>query len=80
MHTHSSRRPFLFLLRCTVIALMLTPISISHALTASPIEQAFQQAASDFGVPEHLLQALCYMEGHFSTHSGTPSIDGGYGC
>ena len=59
---------------------MLTPISISHALTASPIEQAFQQAASDFGVPEHLLQALCYMEGRFSTHRGTPSIDGGYGC
>ena len=51
-----------------------------RALTISPIEPAFQQAASEFGVPEDLLKALCYMEGGLSMHGGVPSADGGYGC
>lgn len=51
-----------------------------RAMAADPVEQAFQGAADEFGVPENLLKALCYMEGRFSMHGGTPSIDGGYGC
>ncbi len=85
MYKYSSRRQFLFLLHCIVIALILIPASIrikqlDHVLPAGPIARAFQQAASDFGVPVDLLKALCYMEGQFSIHRATPNTDGGYGC
>jgi N-acetyl-anhydromuramyl-L-alanine amidase AmpD len=53
---------------------------IYRALIISPIEPAFQQATSEFGVPEDLLKALCYMEGGLSIHGGVPNADGGYGC
>ncbi|GCE19137.1 N-acetylmuramoyl-L-alanine amidase [Dictyobacter kobayashii] len=50
----------------------------AHA--ANDLNQIFAQAAHEFDVPLPLLKALCYMEGRLSNHSGTPSIDGGYGC
>ncbi len=44
------------------------------------INGAFIRAATESGVPVPLLEALCYMEGRLSSHGGSPSIDGGYGC
>ncbi|HEY7416209.1 MAG TPA: N-acetylmuramoyl-L-alanine amidase, partial [Ktedonobacteraceae bacterium] len=48
--------------------------------TGGKIGSAFDQAASQFGVPSSLLKALCYMEGRLSSHGGSPSIDNGFGC
>ncbi len=78
----SRKRPE-FLRTLFAIMLVFTTMAarpLNPALTTSPIEHTFQQAASDFGVPEKLLKALCYMEGGFSMHGGKPSSDGGYGC
>ncbi len=85
MRKISTRKPFLLSIACTVIMIVLSItcfgiMQVNHANAASSTEQAFQQAAHDFGVPTNLLKALCYMEGRFSMHGGTPSINGGYGC
>jgi len=48
--------------------------------TAGSVKSAFIQASQKFGVPESLLEALCYMEGRLSNHGGSPSIDNGFGC
>ncbi len=50
----------------------------THALTS--IDQAFDAASQEFGVPDSLLKAICYMEGGLSNHDGKPSSDNGYGC
>ncbi len=55
------------------------PLASSHTANQS-LSQAFVSASHDYGVPVPLLQAICYMEGHLSNHSGTPSIDNGFGC
>ena len=44
------------------------------------VNQAFEEAAREFGVPISLLKAICYMEGRLSNNGGSPSIDNGYGC
>lgn len=64
------------------LLLTLSSLSFSHSYAASSpsMNQAFQQASRETGVPVPLLQALCYMEGRLSMHGGTPSIDQGYGC
>ncbi|EFH84050.1 N-acetylmuramoyl-L-alanine amidase [Ktedonobacter racemifer] len=64
------------------LLLTLSSLSFSHSYAASSpsVNQAFQQASHETGVPVPLLQALCYMEGRLSMHDGTPSIDQGYGC
>jgi N-acetyl-anhydromuramyl-L-alanine amidase AmpD len=54
-----------------------TPVA---AMQNQSINAAFDQAASESGVPVALLKALCYMEGRLSNHNGNPSIDSGYGC
>lgn len=50
------------------------------ASTSGKIGSAFDQAASEFGVPSSLLKALCYMEGRLSNHGGSPSVDNGFSC
>jgi N-acetyl-anhydromuramyl-L-alanine amidase AmpD len=53
----------------------------AHPLASSgTIDMAFAQASREFQVPQPLLESICYMEGRLSEHSGSPSIDGGYGC
>jgi len=54
--------------------------SASHAKAAGTLEDAFQQAAHDFAVPENLLKALCQKEAHISVRNGQQSADGAYGC
>lgn len=41
---------------------------------------AFASAARTYGVPQQVLESVCYLEGRFGSHGGKPSIDGGYGC
>ncbi|RII09693.1 N-acetylmuramoyl-L-alanine amidase A [Streptomyces sp. YIM 130001] len=44
-----------------------------------PMNQAFEQAAEDYGVPRDLLTALGYGETHLDGHDGRPSQARGYG-
>jgi N-acetyl-anhydromuramyl-L-alanine amidase AmpD len=58
-----------------------SPVANAQSVsTSGKIGSAFDQAASEFGVPSSLLKALCYMEGRLSNHGGSPSIDNGFGC
>ena len=67
---------------CLAIIMAAWPLihSMQAAKAAGNINQTFDQASQEFGVPSAILKALCYMEGHLSNHGGTPSIDNGYGC
>ncbi|MBS2533368.1 N-acetylmuramoyl-L-alanine amidase [Catenulispora sp. NF23] len=44
------------------------------------VNAAFADAAHAYGVPQQVLESVCYLEGRLSAHSGQPSIDNGYGC
>lgn len=78
------------LLTCTLLAVLLVPVikeqfGISRAQMAragipGSLNQAFEQAAREFGVPPMLLKAICYMEGRLSDQNGEPSVDNGFGC
>ncbi|MFE5241643.1 MULTISPECIES: peptidoglycan-binding protein [unclassified Streptomyces] len=67
----------------TVTALVTT----GHPATAAPaapagagsMNQAFDAAAEEFGVPRDLLAAVGYGETHLDGHGGRPSQDNGYG-
>src|SRR5689334_17563273 len=78
-----SRLPFLVTFTLAVLLMsFMRVVPTVNAQTASPtqIGSAFEQAASEFGVPAPLLKALCYMEGRLSNHGGSPSLDHGFGC
>ncbi|MGH2481565.1 MAG: N-acetylmuramoyl-L-alanine amidase, partial [Ktedonobacteraceae bacterium] len=53
---------------------------VSRAGVSGPLNQAFEQATHEFGVPSALLKAICYMEGRLSDQDGDPSVDNGFGC
>ncbi len=86
MNNIASQKHQLKIVLCflAAIAIIFTTVVGLHwsdqAQASGSLEQAFQGAADEYGVPAPLLKALCYMEGRFSIHNGTPSIDGGYGC
>ncbi|MFE9724101.1 peptidoglycan-binding protein [Streptomyces sp. NPDC005794] len=65
----------------TVTALVATghPAGAAPAATADPMNQAFEQAAEEFGVPRDLLAAVGYGETRLDGHAGRPSQDNGYG-
>jgi N-acetylmuramoyl-L-alanine amidase len=48
--------------------------------TTDSLSADFASAAREFGVPEPLLESICYMEGRLSNNDGEPSIDNGFGC
>jgi hypothetical protein len=52
----------------------------ARAATPSGVNAAFAQAAREYGVPQQVLESVCYLEGRLGAHGGQPSIDGGYGC
>ncbi|TMC18382.1 MAG: N-acetylmuramoyl-L-alanine amidase [Chloroflexi bacterium] len=66
----------------TIAGLQIHAMQDAKATTenAKNVNQAFDQASQQFGVPVALLKAICYMEGRLSNHGSAPSIDGGYGC
>lgn len=76
-------------LKSTVFALLaffVTLTSCAHSLsparaaTSGPINEAFERAARESGVPIAILKAICYMEGRLSDYGGSPSADNGFGC
>jgi N-acetyl-anhydromuramyl-L-alanine amidase AmpD len=65
-----------------VAGLLRGPLSHSKAAAQATgtINQAFDQASQEFGVPVALLKSICQLEGRLSNHAGAASIDGGYTC
>ncbi len=60
--------------------ILIGSFSTDRVHASGSLEQTFTTVSQEFNIPVSLLKAICYMEGRLSTHSGTPSIDGGYGC
>jgi hypothetical protein len=58
-----------------------TPVVVAQATSvpASELREAFDLAASRWGVPVELLMAVGYVESHWEQRGGEPSMDGGYG-
>jgi hypothetical protein len=52
----------------------------AQTTTATGVTAAFAQAAHKYGVPQQVLESVCYLEGRLGAHGGRPSMDGGYGC
>jgi N-acetyl-anhydromuramyl-L-alanine amidase AmpD len=82
---HSRRNAFISLVVLVpLIVELVVGLGVTHAQSASTIpntmNQAFNTASQQFGVPAPLLEAICDMEGQLSEHDGQPSIDNGYGC
>jgi hypothetical protein len=46
---------------------------------ASPLQQAFADAARKYQVPQSVLLGVSYMESRWDSHQGMPSVTGGYG-
>lgn len=63
----------------TVTALLATGSPATAAPADDPMNQAFAQAAEEYGVPRDLLTAVGYGETHLDGHAGRPSQAGGYG-
>src|SRR5258708_18998803 len=59
--------------------ILIGSFSTDRVHASGSLEQTFTTVSQEFNIPVSLLKAICYMEGRLSTHSGTPSIDGGYG-
>ncbi len=77
----SIRLMLFVLLGCTLLFVgWTTQVSTPRAFAAGSLTLAFDHAAQEFGVPSSILKAVCYMEGRLSNHSGSPSVDNGYGC
>ncbi|NUR58130.1 MAG: N-acetylmuramoyl-L-alanine amidase [Catenulispora sp.] len=56
------------------------PARAATPATPAGVNAAFTQAAQKYGVPQPVLESVCYLEGRLGAHGGQPSIDGGYGC
>lgn len=76
-HT-KARASALAALTATVLALTGTP-ALAAPDPGHPMNQAFERAASRFGVPRDLLAAVGYGETRLDGHSGQPSQANGYG-
>jgi N-acetyl-anhydromuramyl-L-alanine amidase AmpD len=74
--------------RAVFVALAATSLTLSsasvvtataHATPESPRQQAYEQAAAEFGVPSAVLLGVSYLESRWDTNGDTPSTAGGYG-
>jgi hypothetical protein len=62
---------------------VLTPVVGANAAPTTDVadsrQDAYTQAAREFGVPESVLLAVSYLESRWDVHAGQPSRAGGYG-
>ncbi|MFI2779529.1 peptidoglycan-binding protein [Streptomyces sp. ALB3] len=70
-------------LTVTALVTTATPATAAPAPAPAPaadsMNQGFERAAGEFGVPRDLLAAVGYGETHLNGHAGRPSQDNGYG-
>ena len=55
------------------------PAGAADAAAPASLQDAFDAAAREFGVPLHVLLALGYHQSRWEHHRGAPSTSGGYG-
>ncbi|MEV7085736.1 N-acetylmuramoyl-L-alanine amidase [Streptomyces sp. NPDC093085] len=65
-------------------ALLLPLVSAGPSATAEPpgsgaLQREFAAAADRYHVPESVLLGVAYLQSRWDTHSGAPSVTGGYG-
>lgn len=81
-HALSTARTALLALALTAaagLAAVAGTASPAAATTSGDLQDAFADAAREFGVPANLLLAVSYQETRWETHAGRPSTAGGYG-
>lgn len=63
----------------TAFIMLAAPLGSLAAAPQNRLEQLFQSAAAEFGVPPEILKAISYSQSRFENHEGKPSTSGGYG-
>ncbi|MEV7450477.1 N-acetylmuramoyl-L-alanine amidase [Streptomyces nigra] len=51
----------------------------THADSGDRLQSAFAAAAAEYHVPSSVLLGVSYLQSRWETHSGAPSVSGGYG-
>ncbi|MGV9238760.1 N-acetylmuramoyl-L-alanine amidase [Streptomyces nigra] len=51
----------------------------AHADSGDRLQSAFAAAAAEYHVPSSVLLGVSYLQSRWETHSGAPSVSGGYG-
>lgn len=75
-----AKRPLWLFLTALLVFLIVGVNEGSHAFAkTAAMENEFQQAAKRYQVPVALLKAVSYNESRWDSHSGKPSVAGGYG-
>ena len=80
---HSRPRRRLFGVLLAAAALLTYGLSGAPAqagTSSGSVTAAFASASHTYGVPQQVLESVCYLEGRLGAHGGQPSVDGGYGC
>lgn len=60
-------------------ALVPAGASVAAGVPVNARQQAYLNAAADYGVPESVLLGVSYLESRWNTNAGTPSTAAGYG-
>ncbi|WP_288638966.1 N-acetylmuramoyl-L-alanine amidase [uncultured Lentilactobacillus sp.] len=75
-----AKRPLWLFLTVLLVFLIVGVNEGSHAFAkTAAMENEFQRAAKRYQVPVALLKAVSYNESRWDSHSGKPSVAGGYG-
>jgi hypothetical protein len=85
MLRRDSRRPRRRLAGVLLAAAALLTYGLSGApaqagTQSGSVTAAFAGASHTYGVPQQVLESVCYLEGRLGAHGGQASVDGGYGC
>ncbi len=82
MHRAYARQATTWLCLCAVLVVLAAgtrPLAHAEPRSATPLADAFENAAREWNVPRDLLVAIAYAETRLNDHAGEPSIDNGYG-
>lgn len=74
--TNIQRAALLFV---AIILFTATLAPVAQPAAQSDLDQEFQAAAKEFGVPADILKAISYNQSRWEDHDGQPSVSGGYG-
>ncbi|MEY9864005.1 N-acetyl-anhydromuramyl-L-alanine amidase AmpD [Catenulispora sp. GAS73] len=85
MMRREKRRPRMRVLGMLLSAAALLTCGLSGApaqagTSSGSVAAAFAAASHTYGMPQQVLESVCYLEGRLSSHGGRPSVEGGYGC
>jgi len=80
MFIRRGKRTLLMAGSVLLAGLLVVPTGLTPAkASVAGLQQAFEQAAEEFGVPLSVLMSVGYNESRWEQHPGEPSASGGYG-